>query len=105
MNHVKNFFFVFVFAFVLVFCMCVVSKLFLIMFVIRSRCIFVRCQDNRFVLLIYVVSVTMVISTFVSHTVAALILMPIIVQVSKNNNMRAAKIKQERTAVTKENTV
>lgn len=38
-------------------------------------------QDNRFLLFVEVVSVTMCISTFVSHTVAALILMPIIVEV------------------------
>eukprot|EP00904_Undaria_pinnatifida_P009467 jgi/Undpi1/5650/HiC_scaffold_2.g00924.m1 len=40
-----------------------------------------HCIDNRFLLLVEVVSVTMCISTFVSHTVAALILMPIIVEV------------------------
>lgn len=38
-------------------------------------------QDNKFLLLVEVVSVTMCISTFVSHTVAALILMPVIVEV------------------------
>eukprot|EP00752_Nemacystus_decipiens_P001911 g1841.t1 len=38
-------------------------------------------KDNKFLLLVEVVSVTMCISTFVSHTVAALILMPIIVEV------------------------
>lgn len=38
-------------------------------------------KDNKFLLLLEVVSATMCISTFVSHTVAALILMPIIVEV------------------------
>lgn len=38
-------------------------------------------QEDAFMLLLAVVSVTMVISTFVSHTVSALILMPIIVEV------------------------
>lgn len=38
-------------------------------------------QNNSFLVLVEVVTVTMVISTFVSHTVAALILMPMIVEV------------------------
>lgn len=39
-------------------------------------------KDNRFLLTLSVASATMLISTFVSHTVASLILMPIIVEVS-----------------------
>lgn len=52
-------------------------------------------QDNQFMLLIEVVTVTMTISTFVSHTVAALILMPLIVKVSLKRNTDVHETPQE----------